>query len=147
MYVCTCMYVHTYMYVSILKKCSFLGFKTSAVFLGLWALRTFQKQCIQFLKSYKTLSHRLRSGVASYIYTLQRTNTENLKQIFQEKDFARLHSQFPYSYVCEQFIYSHDLHNLLQEICGSILEIYNSIIDTWMWKLGLRPRNSQKRNA
>jgi hypothetical protein len=30
------------------------------------------------------------------------------------------------------------------EICGQILGIYKSLTDTWMWKLGLRPRNSQK---
>ncbi len=33
------------------------------------------------------------------------------------------------------------------EICGLILGIYKSLTDTWMWKLGLRPRNSQKRNT
>ncbi len=32
-------------------------------------------------------------------------------------------------------------------ICGAILGINKSLTDTWMWKLGLRPRNSQKRNA
>jgi len=32
------------------------------------------------------------------------------------------------------------------EICGPILGIYKSLSDTWMWKLWLRPRNSQKRN-
>jgi hypothetical protein len=35
---------------------------------------------------------------------------------------------------------------LLQEICGLILGIYKSLTDTEMWKLVLRPRNSQKRN-
>jgi hypothetical protein len=35
---------------------------------------------------------------------------------------------------------------LLEEICGPILEIYKSLTDTWMWKLWLRPSNSQKRN-
>ncbi len=35
----------------------------------------------------------------------------------------------------------------LQEICGPILGIYKSFTDTWIWKLGLRPRNSQKRNT
>ncbi len=35
---------------------------------------------------------------------------------------------------------------LLEEICGSILGIYKSLTDTWKWKLGLRPRYSQKRN-
>ncbi len=36
---------------------------------------------------------------------------------------------------------------LLQEICGPILGIYKSLTDTWMWKLGLRHRNSQQRNT
>ncbi len=30
------------------------------------------------------------------------------------------------------------------QICGSILGIYKSLIDTWMWKLGMRPCISQK---
>ncbi len=34
-----------------------------------------------------------------------------------------------------------------RKICGPILWIYKSLTDTWMWKLGLRPRNSQKRNT
>ncbi len=34
-----------------------------------------------------------------------------------------------------------------REICGQILGIYESLTDTWMWKLGLRPCNSQKRNT
>ncbi len=33
-----------------------------------------------------------------------------------------------------------------REICGPILGIYKSLTDTWMWKLGLRPHYSQKRN-
>ncbi len=33
---------------------------------------------------------------------------------------------------------------LLQEICGPILGIYKSLTDTCMWKLGMRPRNTQK---
>ncbi len=33
------------------------------------------------------------------------------------------------------------------KICGPILGIYKSLADTWMWKLGLRPRNSQKKNT
>ncbi len=31
-------------------------------------------------------------------------------------------------------------------VCWLILGIYKSLKDTWMWKLGLRPRYSQKRN-
>ncbi len=34
-----------------------------------------------------------------------------------------------------------------REICGLILRIYKSLTDTWLWKFGLRPRNSQKRNT
>ncbi len=34
-----------------------------------------------------------------------------------------------------------------REICGPILGIFKSLTDTRMWKLGLRPRNSQKRNT
>ncbi len=49
--------------------------------------------------------------------------------------------------LCIQYISTIDLPILLQEICGPILEIYKSIRDTWMWKLGLRPRNSQERNS
>ncbi len=35
---------------------------------------------------------------------------------------------------------------LLEEICRLILELCKSLIDTWMLKLGLRPRYSQERN-
>jgi hypothetical protein len=34
-----------------------------------------------------------------------------------------------------------------REICGLILGIYKWLTDTWMWKLGLRPLNSQERNT
>ncbi len=33
-----------------------------------------------------------------------------------------------------------------REICGPIMGIYKSLTYKWMWKLGLRPRYSQKRN-
>ena len=33
-----------------------------------------------------------------------------------------------------------------RKICEPILGIYKSLRGTWMWKLGLRPRSSQKRN-
>ncbi len=45
------------------------------------------------------------------------------------------------------FVPTLDLSILLQEICGTILGIYKSLTDTFMWKLGLRPRNSQTRNT
>ncbi len=34
-----------------------------------------------------------------------------------------------------------------REICGSIPGIYKSLTETWMWKLRVRPHNSQKRNT
>ncbi len=34
-----------------------------------------------------------------------------------------------------------------REICGPILGIYESLTDTWLWKLGLRLHNSPKRNT
>ncbi len=49
-------------------------------------------------------------------------------------------SYFLHPYICERFIY-------FQDRCRPILGICKSLIDTWMWKLGLRPRNSQKRNT
>jgi hypothetical protein len=40
-----------------------------------------------------------------------------------------------------------DLPIQLQKICGPILGIYKSLTGTRMWKLGLGPRNSQRRNT
>ncbi len=34
-----------------------------------------------------------------------------------------------------------------REICGAIQGVYKYLTDTWIWKLGVRPRNSQKRNT
>ncbi len=48
--------------------------------------------------------------------------------------------------VNELYISTMGLYFVLEEICGLILGIYKSLTDTWKWKLGLRPRYSQKRN-
>ncbi len=45
------------------------------------------------------------------------------------------------SYAAPWFIYFQGLC-CCGQICGPILGIYKSLTDTWMWKLGLRPRNS-----
>ncbi len=34
-----------------------------------------------------------------------------------------------------------------RKICVPIMGIYRALTDTWMWKLGLMPRNSQNRNT
>ncbi len=76
---------------------------------------------------------------------LQRQNAENLKQIFPEKEYRGLSPNFyiPVS-VSELYIPTMGLPFLLEEICGPILGQYKSLTDTWMWKLGLRPRNFQE---
>jgi hypothetical protein len=79
-------------------------------------------------------------------YTLQRINTENSKQIFSEKELLCHSPKFHiHVFVSDLYIPAMDLPILLQEICGLILGIFKSLTDTLMWKLGLRPRNSQKK--
>jgi hypothetical protein len=89
-----------------------------------------------------------RTSTSKSIGTLQRTNTENSKQIFPEKEMRgnipNFHIHVP---VSDLYIPTNDLPILLQEICGLILGIFKSLTDTRMWKSGLRPRNSQKRNT
>ncbi len=72
-------------------------------------------------------------------------NTENLRNI-PRKGIAQTQSEFPHSCVCVCDLYIPTI-DLLQEICGPILGIYKSLTGTWMWKLGLRRRNSRKRNT
>ncbi len=73
---------------------------------------------------------------------------EYLKQIFPEKEYRGLSPNFHiHVSVSEFYIPTKGLPFLLEEICGPILGIYKSLTDTCMWKLGLRTRNSQKRNV
>ncbi len=56
---------------------------------------------------------------------------------------ARPQSQFPHSYVFERFFIPRiSLHISSSKTGRPIVGIYNSLTDTWMWKLGLRPRYS-----
>ncbi len=90
--------------------------------------------------------HKLYAFMLSYC-TLQRQNGENLKQIFPEKEYRGLSPNFHiHLSVSELYIPTMGLPVLLEEICRLILGLYKSLKDTWMWKLGLRPRYSQKRN-
>jgi hypothetical protein len=87
------------------------------------------------------------SMTLSLVNTLQRKKAENLKQIFPEKEYRGLSPNFHIQVsVSELYIPTMGLPFLPEEICGPILGIYKSLIDTGMWKLGLKPRNSQKRN-
>jgi hypothetical protein len=76
-----------------------------------------------------------------------KTNCRKFETNITRKGISGPQSQFPHSCVCERiYIPTMGLPFLLEEICGPILGIYKSLTDTSMWKLGLRPRNSQKRN-
>ncbi len=80
--------------------------------------------------------------------TLQRNSTEISKQIFPEKEYRGLSPSFHiHVSVSDLYISTMGLFILLEEICGLILGLYKSLKDTWMWKLWLRPRYSQKRNT
>ncbi len=55
---------------------------------------------------------------------------------------ARPQSQFPHSCVCERFLYSQDRSTYLLQQNRQIVGIYKSLTGTWVWILGLWPRNS-----
>jgi hypothetical protein len=79
---------------------------------------------------------------------LQKQNTEISKQIFPENDYRGLSPNFHiHASVIDLYIPTIGLPILLEEICRPILGLYKLLTDTWMWKLGLRPRYSQKRNT
>ncbi len=81
-------------------------------------------------------------------HTLQRTKSEHSKQIFPEKELRGHSPNFHiHVSVSDLYISMIDLPILLLEICGPILGIYQSLTDTRMWKLRLRPGNSQKWNT
>jgi hypothetical protein len=62
---------------------------------------------------------------------LQRTNTENSKQIFPEKELRGHSLNFHiHVSVSDLYIPTIDLPFVLQEICGPILGIYKSLPDT-----------------
>jgi hypothetical protein len=84
----------------------------------------------------------------SQVTVLQRQNTEISKQIFSEKEYRGLSPNFHiHASVSDLYIPMISLPILLEEICRPILGLYKSLTDTCMWKLGLRPRYSQKRNT
>ncbi len=55
---------------------------------------------------------------------------------------ARPQPQFPYSCVCERFIYSPRIGLHISSSWIGRPGIFKSLTDAWMWKLGLRPRYS-----
>ncbi len=75
-----------------------------------------------------------------HVYTLRR----KYRLCIPFLGIARPLSQFPQTSVCERFIYIPRIgpHISCSRIGRSIVGIYKSLTDTWMWKLGLRQRNS-----
>jgi hypothetical protein len=66
-----------------------------------------------------------------FFSTLQRTNTENLKQIFPEKELRGHSPNFHiHVSVSDLYIATVGLPILLQKICGLILGINKSLTDT-----------------
>jgi hypothetical protein len=97
------------------------------------------------------LGHLIQGSFHSGMFrtrdALQRQNDENVKQIFPEKEYWGLSPNFHiHVSVSELYIPTMGLPILLEEICGPIL-LGQSLTDKRMWKLGLRPCNSQKRNT
>ncbi len=77
-------------------------------------------------------------------HSLQRQNTENLKQIFSEMKIGGLS---PNTYIHVSFFWA--IYIFPRSVClfccrkigGPILGIFKSLTETWMWKLRLRPRS------
>jgi hypothetical protein len=85
--------------------------------------------------------------LCSYSYYTAKTKCRKFETNIPRKGISGLSSNFHiHVAVSELYIPTMGLPFLLEEICGPILGIYKSLTDTGMWKLGLRPRNSQKRN-
>ncbi len=71
-----------------------------------------------------------------------------MKLLFSKQNYnVKSPSSYTRTSVRDLFISWIDLPILPQGKIWTILGIYKSLTDTWMWKLGLRPRNSQKKNT
>ncbi len=78
----------------------------------------------------------------TYFHTAKIT-IPNFKTNIPRKGIARTQSRFPHSYACEWCISSHD--RSAYSTAGKYVDWsweYINRSHTWMWKSGLRPRNS-----
>ncbi len=71
-----------------------------------------------------------------------KTQSRKFETNIPRKGIAQPQSQFLHSCVFERFIYIPFCLFCCRKICGPFLGIYKSLTDTWMWELGLWPRNS-----
>ncbi len=77
------------------------------------------------------------------------TIAKKIRNIYSKKRNCAATVPIPtFMFLCAIYIFSKSICIFCcRKIGGPILEIYKSVTDTWMWKLGPRPRNSQKRNT
>ncbi len=110
----------------------------------------FKRPSIFKIKKNSLLLSRDKKGDSFWcaVQYTAKTKYRNFETNIPRKGISGSQSHFPHSCVYECFIYFHDRSPiLLEEICRPILGLYESLTGTWMWKLGLRPRYSQKRNT
>ncbi len=89
------------------------------------------------------ISSSTRQIFSAYHYCTAKTKCRKFKTNIPRNISPNFHIHVS---VSELYIPTMGLPVLLEEICRLILGIYKWLKDTWMWKLGLRPRYSQKRN-
>ncbi len=78
------------------------------------------------------------------VYTAK-THKGKFETNISKKGIARSQSQFPHSCVWQRFIYSHyrSAYSAAGKYCvWTDSGIHTSLTETWIWILGLRPRNS-----
>ncbi len=75
-----------------------------------------------------------------FSYTAQ-TKYWNFETNIPEKEYRGLSPNFHiHASMSDLYIPTISLPILLEQICRPILGLYKSLTDTWIWKLGLRPR-------
>ncbi len=105
-------------------------------------LRGDVKGCRQRGGCWWACANRLRSSDVGCALRLH--CNKNPIYVFPEKELRGLSPNFHTECVCERFVYSQyrSAYKSCRKICGPILGIYNSLTDTWMCQLGLKPHNS-----
>ncbi len=86
----------------------------------------------------------------SYCFcSLQRHNTEKfLQNIPRKKLLGHSTNSYIRLFTWENYIFPRSVfHFCCRKIGGPTMGIHRSLTDTWMWKLGLKPRNSFSENT
>ncbi len=93
------------------------------------------------LLSHSNCTQLRRCGQRKTTATLQRHYTENSKQIFPEmKQRGLVPNSYIHVSVSDWYIPRSVCLFCCRKISGPIVGVNKSLIDTWVWKLGLRPR-------